>query len=95
MVEPDPIPVVEIVGNEAFILQFALRTARADIIRYTVTDCDLRGPEMTQIIQKRTWGLITFANCHLDAVAVTHIEGTGGTVTPAAPDADINGSEHD
>lgn len=87
MVEPDPVPVVEIVGNEAFILQFALRTARADIIRYTITGCDLRGPEMTQIIRKRTWGLITFAGCRLDAIAVAHIEGTGGTVTPASLEA--------
>lgn len=74
---------IEIRSTEDFILHFALRTARADIIDYTIEDCDLRGPEYTHLVCKRTWGRVTYRNCLLDARAQHQIEGTGGTVEPA------------
>ena len=83
--QPHEIEHIEIDSNEDFILQFALRTARADIIDYTIRGCDLRGPELTQIVRKRTWGRVTYLDCLLDDVAVHHIEGTGGSVVTSAP----------
>jgi len=75
-----PVEHIEIRSADAWIEQFALRTARADIIDYTIAGCDLRGPELTQVVHKRTWGRVTYRDCLLDDDAKRHIEGTGGTV---------------
>ena len=77
---PGAIEHIEIRSTEDFILHFALRTARADIIDYTIEGCDLRGPEFTHLVCKRTWGRVTYRNCLLDDRAKRQIEGTGGTI---------------
>ena len=81
MTHSQPIPQIEIRSTDDFIERFALRTARADIIDYTIDGCDLRGPALTQVICKRTWGRVTYVDCLLDDDAKRQIEGTGGTVT--------------
>lgn len=77
----DDIEHIEINSVDEFVLHFALRTARADIIDYTITGCDLRGPAMTQVVRKRTWSRVTYLDCELDEAARHHISGTGGVVT--------------
>lgn len=88
--ETDPIDNIEIGSVEDFILQFALRTARADIVNYTIENCDLRGPELTQIIRKRTWSRVTYVDCVLDERAKQHVEGTGGIVISTVESSDTD-----